>query len=81
MIPLLILEYLVRLRYVGLRNRTRPDMPGKLPPFAAMRTTLHFYRVRYHNGHAYFTRLHSHPKHKVPYTSTLTFYSHGLVAW
>lgn len=54
---------------------------GSCHRFKNERTTLHFYRVRYHNGHAYFTRLHSHPKHKVPYTSTLTFYSHSLVAW
>jgi hypothetical protein len=54
---------------------------GSCHRFAAVHTTLHFYRVRYHNGHAYFTRLHSHPKHKVPYTSTLKFYSQGLVAW
>jgi hypothetical protein len=46
-------------------------------------TTLHFYRVRTHNGHPYFTRLHFFLRHKVAGlgSSTLKFYSHGLPAW
>ena len=47
-------------------------------------TTLHFYRVKTHNGHLYFTRLHFSLRHKVAGqqgSSTLKFYSHGTLAW
>ncbi len=46
-------------------------------------TTLHFYRVRTHNGQRYFTRLHFSLKHKVAGlgSSTLRFFSHGIPAW
>lgn len=46
-------------------------------------TTLHFYRVRTHNGHPYFTRLYFSLRYKVAGlgSSTLKFYSHGTPAW
>jgi hypothetical protein len=46
-------------------------------------TTLHFYRVRTHNGDRYFTRLYFHLAHKVAGlgSGTLRFYSHGTPAW
>lgn len=46
-------------------------------------TTLHFYRVRIHQGHRYFTRLHFHLAHKVAGlgSGTLRFFTHGIPAW
>lgn len=46
-------------------------------------TTLHFYRVRTHNGHRYFTRLHFYLRHKVAGlgSNTLEFCPHGTPAW
>src|SRR5262249_61241832 len=47
------------------------------------RTRLHFYRVRTHRGHLYFTRLHFALRHKVAGvgSGTLRFCSHGAPAW
>ena len=47
------------------------------------RATLHFYRVRTHNGQRYFTRLDFFLAHKVAGlgSSTLKFYSRGVPAW
>ncbi len=47
------------------------------------RTTLHFYRVRTHRGHRYFTRLHFSLAHKVAglASGALQFFPHGLPAW
>jgi hypothetical protein len=46
-------------------------------------TTLHFYRIRTHDGHPYFTRLYFSLRYKVAGlgSSTLDFYSHGTPAW
>lgn len=47
------------------------------------RTRLHFYRVRTHRGHRYFTRLHFALRHKVAGvgSATLKFCAHGAPAW
>jgi len=46
-------------------------------------TTLHFYRVRRHDGQRYFTRLHFHLRHKDAGlgSGTLHFFHIGLPAW
>jgi hypothetical protein len=46
-------------------------------------SALHFYRVRVHNGHRYFTRLHFALAHKVAGvgSGTLKFCKHGEPAW
>lgn len=46
-------------------------------------TTLHFHRVRRHNGQRYFTRLHFHLRHKLIllHSATMHFYSIGNPAW
>lgn len=46
-------------------------------------TTLHFHRVRRHDGQRYFTRLHFHLRHKVAglRSGTLHFFHIGLPAW
>jgi hypothetical protein len=46
-------------------------------------TALHFYRVRVHDGHRYFTRLHFALAHKVAGvgSATLKFCPHGSPAW
>jgi len=46
-------------------------------------TTIHFYRVRTHNGQRYFTRLRFYLAHKVAGlgSSTLRFFPRGIPAW
>ncbi|HEY2553540.1 MAG TPA: hypothetical protein VGI64_23510 [Streptosporangiaceae bacterium] len=62
---------------IYLRNGPLGTKPDTEP------TTLHFYRVRIHNGHRYFTRLHFALHHRLDGvgSSTLSFCSRGTPAW